>query len=136
MHGAVAQHSAKLHPNKPLIVRAGLGRTFGSLAGFAALTFLSLGIYLLADALAHPVDAQAAGLIVAALSIALAALLLFYLLKPQRTAGLRAQSVSDDSAPDGADTLSPGPSVIVRQKHSRKDLAYQRAYVDRSRIRP
>lgn len=135
MHGAVAQHSAKLHPNKPLIVRAGLGRTFGSLAGFAALTFLSLGIYLLAEAFAHPIDAQAAGLIVAALSIALAALLLFYLLKPQKTAGLRGQPVSDDSAPDGADTLSPAPSAIVRRKHLRKDLA-QRAYVDRSRIRP
>jgi hypothetical protein len=26
--------------------------------------------------------------------------------------------------------------VIVRGKHSRRDSAYQRAYVDRSRIRP
>jgi hypothetical protein len=136
MHGAAAQHSAKLHPDKPLVVRAGLGRTFGSLAGFAALTFLSCGIYLLADAFAHPVDAQAAGLIAAASSIALAALLLFYLFKPQKAAGLRAQPASDDSASDGGDTLSSAPSVIVRRKHSRKDLAYQRAYVDRSRIRP
>ena len=54
---------------------SGLNRTFGSLAGFAALAFLSLGIYLLADAFTHPVDAEAAGIIVAALAIALAILL-------------------------------------------------------------
>jgi hypothetical protein len=136
MHGTIAQHSTKENSDKPLVVRAGLSHTFGSLAGFAALTFLSFGIYLLAEAFAHPVDAQAAGLIVAALSIALAALLLFYLLKPQRTAGLRAQPASDDSASGGADTLSLAPSVTVREKHSRRDSAYQRAYVDRSRIRP
>jgi hypothetical protein len=34
----------------PLVVRGGLNRTFGSLAGFAALGLLSLGVYLLADA--------------------------------------------------------------------------------------
>ena len=42
-----------MQPPMPLIVRAGLNRTFGSLAGFAALGLLSLGIYLLADAFAH-----------------------------------------------------------------------------------
>jgi len=67
-----------MRPSKPLIVRAGLSRTFGSLAGFAALALLALGIYLLADVFAHPVDAQAAGLIVAAFSIALAVLLFFH----------------------------------------------------------
>lgn len=68
----------------PLIVRAGLSRTFGSLAGFTALGLLSLGIYLLADAFAHPVDAQAAGVIVAAFAIAIAMLLLVFIFKPRR----------------------------------------------------
>lgn len=68
----------------PLIVRGGLSRTFGSLAGFAALGLLSLGIYLLADAFAHPLDAQAAGLIVAAFAIAMAMLLLVFIFKPRR----------------------------------------------------
>jgi len=58
----------------PLIVRGGLSRTFGSLAGFSALGLLPLGIYLLADAFAHPVDAEVAGLIVAAFAIAIAML--------------------------------------------------------------
>lgn len=65
-------------------MRGGLSRTFGSLAAFAALGLLSLGIYLLADAFAHPVDAQAAGLIVAAFAIAMAILLLVFIFKPRR----------------------------------------------------
>ena len=68
----------------PLIVRAGLSRTFGSLAGFAAVGLLSLGVYLLSDAFAHPVDAQAAGVIVAAFAIAIAMLLLVFIFKPRR----------------------------------------------------
>ena len=136
MPGIAEQHSAKVHADRPLVVRAGLSRTFGSLIGFAAFVFLFFGIYLLADVFSHPVDAQAAGLIVAALSIALAGLLLFYLFKPQRTVGLGAQPRWDDFEPSGAETLSHAPSEITRRKHLRKDLAYQRAYVDRSRIRP
>lgn len=134
MKGVAEQHLAKAHTDKPLVVRAGLSRTFGSLVGFAAFAFLFFGIYLLTDAFAHPVDAQAGGLIVAALSIALAALLLFYLLKPQRTAGLLAQP-PDDPESGRTESFAP-PSEITRRKHLRKDLAYQRAYVDRSRIQP
>lgn len=136
MQGGATPHSAKAHADKPLVVRAGLSRTFGSLVGFAALIFLLFGIYLLADVFIHPVDAQAAGLIVGALSIALAALLLFYLFKPHRAAGLGAQSRWEDSVSSAAETLSHAASEIPRRKHLRKDLAYQRAYVDRSRIRP
>ena len=69
---------------KPLVVRAGLSRTFGSIAGFAALGLLSLGVYLLADAFAHPVDAEAAGVIVAAFVIAMAMLLFVFIFKPSR----------------------------------------------------
>ena len=75
MPGAVVHRSLRVRSPKPLVVRAGLSRTFGSLAGFLALLFLSFGVYLLADAFAHPVAAGAAALIVAAFAIALAALL-------------------------------------------------------------
>lgn len=136
MRGIAEQHSAKVHADKPLVVRAGLSRTFGSLVGFSAFIFLFFGIYLLTDVFRHPVNAQAAGLIVAALFIALAVLLLFYLFKPHRTAGLGAQPRWDDSVASAAETLPHAPSEITRRKHLRKDLAYQRAYVDRSRIRP
>ncbi len=75
---------------KPLVIRGGLARTFGSLASFLAALFLLLGLYLLGDAFEHPLDAQAAGVLAAALSIALAAILLYFLLKPRR--GLRSRS--------------------------------------------
>ena len=85
MRGTVLHRLPKVRSPKPLVVRAGLGRPFGSLTGFLALVFLSWGIYLLADAFAHPVGAQAAALIVAAFAISLAVLLLFYLFKPRES---------------------------------------------------
>lgn len=133
MPGAALHHFAKERPPKPLVVRAGLGRTFGSLAGFLALLFLSAGIYLLVDAFAHPVDAQAAALIVAALAIALASLLFFYLFKPRRVWARRSPLTTNDPLlPHDA----PSSSVTTRSQDVRKDLVYQRCYVDRSRIRP
>lgn len=125
-----------MRPPKPLVVRAGLGRTFGSHAGFAALALLSLGIYLLADAFAHPVDAQAAALIVAAFAIALAILLFFFLFKPRRIQEVSGHQSFEDSAVRGTDAPSPARSMTTREDDLRKDLTYQRAYVDRSRIRP
>ena len=86
-----------MRPSKPLIVRAGLSRTFGSLAGFVALALLALGIYLLTDVFAHLVDAQAAGLIVAAFSIALAVLLFSFLLRPCRIPEMFQHRAFEDS---------------------------------------
>jgi hypothetical protein len=71
------------HHVKPLVIRGGLARTFGSLASFLAALFLILGLYLLGDAFEHPLDAQAAAVLAAAFSITLATILLFFLLKPR-----------------------------------------------------
>ncbi len=49
------------HPLKPLVIRGGLARRFGSLAGFLRALFLILGFYFLGDAFEHPLDAQASG---------------------------------------------------------------------------
>jgi hypothetical protein len=68
MRGGVLHHASGVHPHKPLVVRGGLVRTFGSLAGFLAVTFLCGGLYILEDAFANP----------------LAAMLLFYLIKPRK----------------------------------------------------
>lgn len=51
------------HRTKPLVLRGGLVRTFGSQVSFLAGLFLCLGLYLLADAFAHPLDAQPAGVL-------------------------------------------------------------------------
>lgn len=75
------------HHLKPLAIRAGLARTFGSLVGFLALLFLFFGLYLLGDAFENPLAAQPVGVLAAAFSITLAAILLFYLLKPRYKQG-------------------------------------------------
>ena len=118
---------------KPLVVRGGLSRTFGSLAGFTALGLLSLGIYLLADAFAHPVDAEAAGVIVAAFAIALAILLFVFLLRPQRFSETLQRENPEGLA--SRKVRSSGLRVAGHGWDSHKDLPYHRAFVDRSRIR-
>ena len=120
---------------KPLVVRAGLSRTFGSIAGFAALGLLSLGIYLLADAFAHPVDAEAAGVIVAAFAIAMAMLLIVFLFKPRRFPEIPQPEESARIAQE-RNYSSAKQLAFTRGECLRGDLPYQRSLVDRSNIRP
>jgi uncharacterized BrkB/YihY/UPF0761 family membrane protein len=75
--------------HKPLVIRGGLARTFGSLVSFLAIVFLLFGLYLLRDAIEHPLDAQAAAVLAAAFSITLAAILFYYLLKPRHRRRVR-----------------------------------------------
>jgi hypothetical protein len=69
------------HAVKPLVIRGGLARTFGSLVSFLAVLFLCFGSYLLGDAFEHPLAAQAAAILAAAFRITLASILLYFLLK-------------------------------------------------------
>lgn len=119
----------------PLIIRGGLSRTFGSLAGFAALGLLSWGIYLLADAFAHPVDAEAAGVIVAAFAIAIAMLLFVFVFKQKRLPEMLSHKESARTAQQTADTPA-GLLVTSRRDGVRSDLPYQHTFVDRSCIPP
>ena len=134
MSDSLLHHDSSMRAPKPLVVRGGLGRTFGSLISFLALTLLAGGSYLLEDGFAHPVDAHAAALITAAFAIALGVLLLFYLCKPRKTGGAR--RIRARSAPRRADAFPRASSVIRRKSEPRRrDLAYQRLYVDHSIIR-
>lgn len=72
------------HRCKPLVLRGGVARTFRSLVSFLAVLFLLTGAYLLGDAFEHPLAAQAVAVLAAALSLALAATLFYYLLKPRK----------------------------------------------------
>jgi len=83
--GRVARHT------KPLVIRGGLARTFGSLVSFLAILFLLCGLYLVEDAFEHPLNAQAAGVLAAAFSFTVAAILFYYLLKPKPRHGKRAR---------------------------------------------
>lgn len=136
MNGQFLHHAPRVHAPKPLVVRGGLGRTFGSLASFLALTLIAGGSYILADAFAHPVDAQAAGLITAAFVIALGLLLLFYLLKPRRTAGAARRRTHRHLSVNAMRAVARPASQVAASQDPHADLAYQRIYVDHSRIRP
>jgi len=118
-----------------LAARGGLVRTFGGLATFLVLTFLCAGIYLLEDAVANPLAAQAAALIFGAFITALAAILLFYLIRPENGAPTsRPQHPRHSQLPPKnkllGDIVVAGPG-----DHRRQDLVYQRVYRDNSRIR-
>ena len=124
------------HASKSLAIRAGLVRTFGSLAGFVVVTFLCWGLYILADAFAHPIEAGAAAVISAAFIIALAAMLLFFLIKPQRRTRTASPVRSLDSPHPATRPIVKPVARAAHQDNSRNNLTYQRFYVDHSRIRP
>ena len=65
-----------------LVSRSHPARMFRSLAAFVALLFLSCGIYLIAEPLIHPITERDIGVIAGAFAIALASILLFYLVRP------------------------------------------------------
>ncbi|HYL85036.1 MAG TPA: hypothetical protein VE263_12435 [Candidatus Angelobacter sp.] len=132
MLGEHLHHDSRVRLPKPLVVRGGLGRTFGSLVSFLALTLLACGGYLLEDLLAHPVDAYPAPLITAAFAIALSLLLFFYLFKPRRNGDVRIHHSHSRAHRTDSSTQH---LVSRRNSDARRDLAYQRIYVDHSRIR-
>jgi hypothetical protein len=136
MRRRVIHRAASVRPSKSLAIRAGLVRTFGSLAGFVVVTFLCWGLYILADAFAHPIEAGAAAVISAAFIIALAAMLLFFLIKPQRRSRTAHPVRSLDSAHPATRPIVKPVARAAQRDHSRNNLTYQRFYVDHSRIRP
>jgi len=72
------------HHVRPLVVRAGLFRTFGSLAGFLALVLLSIGIYLIEDTFNNPLTAQPAALVAGGFILGLDGVLFYFLIKPRK----------------------------------------------------
>jgi len=74
---------------KSLLIRGGAARTFGSLVAFLATLMLAVGAYLLAEMIAHPLEGETSETIGAAVLIALAAVMIFYLVEPRATARLR-----------------------------------------------
>ena len=135
MRRRVIHCASRVRPSKSLAVRAGLACTFGGLAGFVAVTFLCWGLYILDDALANPLKAGGAAVISAAFIIALAAMLLFFLIKPHRRFRTASHGRSIDSASPAVRPILK-PIGTVQRNDSRNDLTYQRFYVDHSRIRP
>lgn len=135
MRPEVLHHSSARRPPKSLAVRGGLARTFGSLATFLVVTFLCSGIYILEDAVANPLAAQAAALIFGAFIIALATILLYYLIKPGKDPRVIREHHPRQAAGPSEQEVLEEVSVSAHRDESGKDPAPQRVYVDHSRIR-
>jgi hypothetical protein len=99
-------------------------------------TFLCGGIYILEDAFANPLEEGGAALISAAFIITLAAILLFYLIKPRKRPRTTSVDRAFDSAAAAVQPFFIPAAGAARQDNLRNNLAYQRFYVDHSRIRP
>lgn len=136
MPGGESKSNLRSRRKKPLVVRGGLVRTFGGLASFLAAIFLAWGIYILDDALANPIAAQAAAVIAAASSIALATILLFYLLKPVKKVSGAVPHGASKVVPPNRQSLLRDSSRNAGEEDFHRDLSYQRIYVDHSRIPP
>jgi hypothetical protein len=81
-------HRAQRTPNPsltPLLVQAGAAHTLGNIVTFLSVTLLCAGAYVLAEVMRHPLDAQPAEIIGAAVMIALAATMLFFLFELRTT---------------------------------------------------
>jgi hypothetical protein len=81
------------HDRTPLVVRGSLQRTFWSMGIFAEAALLFCGLYLLAESILRPLEANGWAILGAGVTLALASVLLFYLVSP----GLRAASLLRDA---------------------------------------
>ena len=71
------------HYQTPLVVRASLPRTFRTLGVFVESVLVASGIYLLAEACLKPLEANQFSVISGGVLLALASVLLYYLVCPQ-----------------------------------------------------
>jgi len=132
----ILQHASSVLGPKSLVARGGLARTFGGLAGFVAITFLGTGFFILQDSFANPRTAGAVAVLCAAFMITLAAILLFFLLKPPKRPRAMRRGLTATAVPPAVQAPSKLAPQAVRNGSMRGNLAYQRYYVDHSCIRP
>lgn len=131
-------------PGETLVARGGALRTFGGLALLLVVALFVLGAYLIEDQFTNPLASQSLGLFAAAVLLASAMAMLYELIQlPSSLWGRdaltqkRQQSMLADVAPPGGLVVcaaTPPNSAPTRMVH-RTDLAYQRCYVDRVRVR-
>ena len=131
MRGSGLHHFGGRHPGRSLAARGGPMRTFASFTIFLALTLLCLGAYLIEDEFANPLAAQSIGLFAAAFVLAAGVLLLYYWIQP-RKASWRVRPTASISADCRAWTAKSAPAAA---HVPRRDLPFQRWYVDPVRVR-
>jgi hypothetical protein len=107
--------------------------TFAGIGYCLSFSLLALGGYIIEEQFAHPVEAQAAGLIFSALLIATAVTLLYCLLHPSR-------QIAHHIVPwPAAASINERRVVVVRsaagREENRKAMPLHGRYVDRTLVR-
>jgi type VI protein secretion system component VasK len=104
----------------PLIVRASLPRTFWPLGIFAEGSLLFGGFYLLTQATVRPLEADQVSILAAGVILALAGILLVYLVRPWRKVALARMEESLQAATVGESPLTAfGEATRLRQEAER-----------------
>jgi hypothetical protein len=135
MHDGLIRRASGVRPPKSLVARGGLARTFGGLAAFVVIVFLGAGFYVLQDAFASPRSEGSASVLSAAFMITVAAVLLFFLLRPPKRLRTTRRGRVAGAVPAARPALESLSAPLWRRS-LRNNLAYQRTYVDHSYIRP
>ena len=135
MRGNFITALAGEHPARSLAVRGAAMRTFGSFAALLALAFLGLGAYIIRDELLNPLAAQSSGVFIAAVILAIAGILLYYVIQPRsrrrRVRGLRC--VTPVAFP--LRRIAPqSTNAVAPDFEPRRDLPFQRWYADPATI--
>ena len=135
MRGRHFPAAHRTHARSSLAARGRFWRVFGGQAIFLAAVLLALGAYILEQEFADPVQAQAAGLLFAAVLIAAAVTLMYCMLHPARKVRhrviVRRIPTSNWNEPGLATTEQRMPAW----REIAEDSSPRIRYVDRTRIR-
>jgi hypothetical protein len=131
-------------PGPALVARGGALKTFGGLALLLVMALLVLGAYLIEDQFTNPLASQSLGLFAAAVLLSSAMAMLYELVQlPRKFSGretlaaIRPKVTAAVAVQSGKHAVSAAkrPKPAPFRAEGRRDLAYQRCYVDRVRVR-
>lgn len=129
--------SVHFHSQRSLSARGQLLNTFAGMLWCLALALLALGVYLIHDQFADPIQAPAAGLILGALLVGTAITLLFAWLQPARKlhTPVIAERRAMPHSKEGIVVLARSSCRALPWNEGRQEPQHSR-YVDHMRIRP
>jgi len=125
----------RTHARSSLAARGRFWRVFGGQAIFLAAVLLALGAYILEQEFADPVQAQAAGLLFAAVLIAAAVTLMYCMLHPARKVRHRVIVRRIPTSNWNEPRLAATEQRMLAWREIAEDSSPRIRYVDRTRIR-
>ena len=134
MRGYIFGFLPGIASRRSLAARGQFRNAFAGPVFCVGLSLLGLGGYLIADQLAHPFEAQSIGLLFAALLIATAITILFFLLHPSRKARQRGSGRTATPSWEEKTGVIVRCGIGLRNEHPDGGPLHGR-YVDPARVR-